>query len=75
MVWDRVSIIFLKEPYNNILIMSTFLSLTLPEGQKEKRSIVNGKVFKFKYPEVVTYHYRYRGAVENHNALSHDGGT
>ena len=55
--------------------MSTFLSLTLPEGQKEKRSIVNGKVFKFKYPEVVTYHYRYRGAVENHNALSHDGGT
>ena len=36
---------------------------------------MNGEIIKFKYPEVVAYNYRYRGAVENHNALRHDGGT
>ena len=47
----------------------------MPEGQKEKRRMMNGEVVKFKYPEVVADHYRYRGAVENHNALRHDGVT
>ena len=37
--------------------------------------MVNGEVVKFKYPEVVSDHYRYRGAVDNHNALRHDDGT
>ena len=37
--------------------------------------MVNGEIVKFKYPEVVADHYRYRGAVENHNALRHYGGT
>ena len=37
--------------------------------------MVNGEVVKFKYPEVVADDYIYRGAVENHNALSHDGRT
>ena len=37
--------------------------------------MVNGEVFKFKYPTIVADNYRYRGTVENHNSLSHDNGT
>ena len=57
------------------MMMSTFLGLTVTEGQKEDISMMNGEIVKFKYHEVVANHYRYRGAVENHNALRHDGGT
>ena len=32
-------------------------------------------VIELKYPEVVADYYIYRGAVENKNALRHDGGT
>ena len=56
-------------------MMSTFLCLTVPEGWKEERIMVNEEVVKFKYPEVVADNYRYRGAVENHNVLRHDGRT
>ena len=65
----------LKEPSYSIMIMSTFSVFTVPEGLKEERMVVNGQIAKFKYPEVVTDHYRYREAVDNHNALRHDGGT
>ena len=37
--------------------------------------MVNWEIVKFKYPEVVADHYRYTGAVDNHNALRNDGGT
>ena len=37
--------------------------------------MANEEIFKFKYPEVVVVNYRYRGAVDNHNALRHDGST
>ena len=37
--------------------------------------MVNREVTKFNYPEVVVGHYRYRGAVVNHNTLRHDCGT
>ena len=57
------------------MIMSTFWGLTVQEGQKEERRMVNGEIVKFKYPGVVADHYRYRGSVENHNDLRHDGGT
>ena len=56
-------------------MMSTYSILTVSEGQKEEIRMVNGEIVKFKYPEVVADHYRYRGAVDNHNALSHDGRT
>ena len=36
---------------------------------------MNGEVVKFKYPEAVADHYRYREAVDNHNALRYYGGT
>ena len=65
----------LKEPDYNIMMMLTFSGLTVPESQNEERRMVNWEIVKFQYPEVVADHYRYRGAVENHNALSHDNGT
>ena len=37
--------------------------------------MVNGKIVKFKCPEVDADHYRYRGELDNHNALRNDGGT
>ena len=39
--------------------MMTKLSyLTVLEGQKEERRMVNGELIKLKYPEVVADHYR-----------------
>ena len=67
--------VFVKDPDYNIILMSIFLGLTVPEGQKQERSIVNGVEFKYKYPEVVTYRYIYKGGVENPNASRHDGRT
>ena len=71
--WEKTefNIFVLKEPDYNIMMMSTFSVLTVSEGQKEERRMVNGEIVKFKYPELVAYHYRYRGAVENHNTLRH----
>ena len=57
------------------MMMATLSGLTFPECQKEERRMVNGEIFKFKYPDVVAAYYRYRGAVENHIASRHDGGT
>ena len=37
--------------------------------------MMNGEILNIEYTEVVAYHYRYRGVVENHNALSHNGGN
>ena len=65
----------MKGPDYNIMMMSTFSGFTVLEGQKEERRMVNGEVVKFQYSAVVADHYRYRGAVDNHNALRHDGGT
>ena len=56
-------------------MMSNFFGLTVPEGQEEKRRMVNGEIVNFKYPEVVADNYKYRGAVDNHNVLRHDGGN
>ena len=42
------------------------------EGQKEDRRVVNMKVVKFKYSEVVVGSYIRREGVGNHNELSHD---
>ena len=38
----RQSLIFLKKPDYNIMMMSTFLGLTVLEGQEEERRMVNG---------------------------------
>ena len=75
--WDETELIFFvfKYPDYNIIMVSTFSGLTVTEGKKEEIIRVNGEVVKFKYPEVVADHYRYRGAVKNRNFLKHDGGN
>ena len=57
--WDdtEINIFVLKDPDYNIIMMSIFSVLTVPEGQKEDRRMVNGEVVKFKYNEVVADHY------------------
>ena len=57
----QLNVFVFKEPDYNIVIMSTFLSLTVPEGQKEEIMTVIWDVIKFKYPEVVADNYGYRG--------------
>ena len=61
--WDdtEFNIFVLKDLDYNIMMMSTFLGLNVPEGQKEESRTVNGEIVKFKYPGVVVDHYRYRG--------------
>ena len=51
--------------------MSNFSGLTVTEGQKEERRMANGEGVNFKYPVAVADHYKYRGAVDNHNILRH----
>ena len=69
------SLIFvLKDSDYYIMMMSTFSGFTMPEVQKEEISMVNGGVFKLKYTEFVSNHYRYRGEVDNNNYLRHHGG-
>ena len=54
------------------MVVSTFSGLTMAEVQKAERRIVNGEVFHFKYTKVIADHYRYRGAVDNHNSFRRD---
>ena len=56
--WDdtEFNVFVLKDPDYNIIMMSTFLCLTVPEGWKEERIMVNEEVVKFKYPEVFSSH-------------------
>ena len=56
-------------------MVPTFSGLTVTEGQKEKRRMVNKEVVKFNYTSTVADHYIYRGSVDNHNSLRHDDGT
>ena len=76
--WDEIEfyIYFLKDPDYNIMMMSTFLGLTVPEGQKEEIRMVNGEIVKFKYPQScrISLHIQ-GGAAENCNASRHDGRT
>ena len=43
----------MKEPDYNIMMMSTFLGLTVSGGHKEERNMVNGEVVKSRYHSVV----------------------
>ena len=64
--WEKteLNIFVLKESDYNITMMSTFSGLIVTEGQKEERSMVNGEIVNFKYPQVVAYHCIYRGGVK-----------
>ena len=42
--WNEIEFnnLVLKRPDYNIMMMSTFLGLTVPEGQKKDRRMLNG---------------------------------
>ena len=63
--WDNTefNIFVMKEPYYNIMMRSTFSGLTVSAAQKEERGMVDLEVVKFKCPEIVSDHYRFRGEV------------
>ena len=63
---------FLKEPDYNIVVISTFSGLAVPEAQKEEKSTVNVESVKFHYPAVVDYYCIFRGVVDNNNVFRHD---
>ena len=57
-----------------MIMMSTYSVLMVCEDQNEEYQLSKGKVLTFKYAEPFTHHYVYRGALDNHNAMRHDGG-
>ena len=50
--WDETdfNIYILKYSNYNIMMMSTFSDLTMQEGQKEERRMINGKLLKLRHP-------------------------
>lgn len=59
-----------------MMMMTTYGALIEHRDQKlsYRGSIATGHATSFKYKEVIANHYRYRGAVDEHNAKRHDGG-
>ena len=55
--------------------MSTYFRLMVRDDQKEEYRFSKGQVLTFKYAEPFYCHYLYRGDVDNHNDMRHDGGT
>ena len=73
---EKFDLFCLKEPDYVMTLMSTYGSLNKLADQKESiRDTTNGNVTRFYYNEVVGNHYRYRDAVDAHNAKRHDAGT
>ena len=60
----------LKEPNYSLLMMSTYG--TLKKVGETRRRVVGQHQHLFRYPEVISNHYAYRDAVDNHNALRMD---
>jgi hypothetical protein len=68
----------MKEPDYVLMFMSTYGSLVEhPHQQFSYRGGGSGEgpAVQFKYKEVIANHYKYRGAVDAHNAKRHDGNT
>ena len=58
-----------------MMMMSNYGSLRPNSDQEESLRIVDGNRITFSYNNVVGNHYKFRGAVDEHNAKRHDGGT
>jgi hypothetical protein len=67
----------MKEPDYVMMLMSTYGALAEHPDQEfsYRGSAAGGDATCFKYKEVISNHYRYRGAVDEHNSKRHDGGT
>lgn len=73
----KFDVFAMKEPDYVMMLMSTYGALTELHDQEfsYRGSAAAGDATHFKYKEVVANHYKYRGAVDEHNAKRHDGGT
>ena len=58
-----------------MITISTYCGIMVCEGQNEEYKMSKGEVYMFQYAEPFSRHYLYRGAVDNHNDMYHDGGT
>ena len=67
----------LKEPDYTLMMMSTYGSLIIKDGQRDsvRMDPSRNTTTRFKYTEVIGNHFSYRGAVDDHNAKRHDCGT
>ena len=72
---EKFDLFCLKEPDYVMTLMSTYGSLNKLADQKESVRELNGETTRFYYNEVVGNHYRYRDAIDAHNAKRHDCGT
>ena len=75
---DNVSfdIFAMRDKDYSMLFMSTYGSLNMNQDQKVSYRAADQPdqpPISFYYTEVTSNHYRYRGAVDNHNAKRHDG--
>jgi hypothetical protein len=81
--WQSIpfDIFAMKEPEYVLMMMSTYGALIEDPREKiSRRTWIPGAQqvpvsVEFKYKEVIGNHYRYRGAVDEHNSKRHDGGT
>ena len=59
-------------------MMSTYGSLIVKDGQRDSVRVLKDDtrtMKRFKYTEVVANHFKYRGAVDDHNGKRHDCGS
>jgi hypothetical protein len=78
--FDNVNfdIFALKDKDYVLMFMSTYGALTVNHDQKISFRAADqpgAQPITFYYPEVAGNHFRYRGAVDNHNAKRHDGNS
>jgi hypothetical protein len=81
--WDGIAfdIFAMKEPDYVLMMMSTYGAMIQDPREKVSYRTVPDPTnagqtvrISFKYQEVIGNHYRYRGAVDEHNSKRHDGG-
>jgi Transposase IS4 len=75
----KFDIFGMKEPDYVMMLMSTYGSLIVNDGQKlsHREYHADGQTVctTFKYTEPFANHFIYRGAVDDHNNKRHDGGS
>ena len=65
-----------NEPDYVMMFMATYGTIfPKADQEKTKRIDANGSIIEFHHCEVIANHYKYRDAVDAHNAKRHDGGT
>ena len=68
------SLLVMKEPDYNMMLMLTYSILEVPSKAIENFRILDDATVKFRYKEPFYNHFAYRDTVDNHNALWHSCG-